>query len=214
MAYLNRFAKEIEKNKKYLQLYSQTRCEIKYRIMNAYQNFFRRVNGKRAGKKIKVGFPRFKSIDGYKSVTYPQDNGSFSTERGRLRVSRIGTMKIELHRQIEGRIKTLTIKREAGNYYAIFTVIKEIKPPKIEDTKPVGIDLGLNSFVALSDGTKIEKPRFMQQIKKKIAHWQKVWQKGIEVHGEGRKLRHGCKTNTRMQQINQKIIYTNFLTIW
>ena len=40
MASLNKFAKEIEKDKKFLQIYSQTRCEIKYRVMKAYQNFF------------------------------------------------------------------------------------------------------------------------------------------------------------------------------
>lgn len=48
MAILNRFAKEIENEKKYLQIYSQTRCEIKYRILKAYQNFFRRCKEKKS----------------------------------------------------------------------------------------------------------------------------------------------------------------------
>ena len=52
-----------------------------------------------------------------------------------LRISRIGTMKIELHRQIEGTIKTLTIKKEANQYYAIFTTIQESEIPKVENTK-------------------------------------------------------------------------------
>jgi len=175
---LNRYMKEaIIENKDFLKLYSQTRQEVFVRLQKAYQNFFRRCKEKKAGKKVKVGFPRFKSIDKYRSIIYPQDNGSFSIERERktdmLRVSRIGRMRIELHRPIEGRIKTLTIKKKAGEYYAIFTAVNEIKVPKVADTNPVGIDMGLNSFVALSDGTKIEKPKFVKQSVKHIARWQR-----------------------------------------
>ena len=120
MAQFNRFVKEIiQEDNKYLKLYSQTRCEIEFRLLKAYQNFFRRI---REGNR-KTGFPRFRSRDRYKSITYPQDNGSFSIKKDRLRVSRIGTMPIDLHRRIEGTIKTLAIKREGRNYYAIFTTI-------------------------------------------------------------------------------------------
>ena len=170
MAQFNKFVREtIQEDKKYLKLYSQTRCEIEFRLLKAYQNFFRRI---KEGNK-KAGFPRFKSRDRYKSITYPQDNGSFSIRKDRLRVSRIGTMKIELHRKIEGTIKTLAIKREGNDYYAIFTTINNIKVPDVENTNPVGIDLGLDSFVAMSDGTKIEKPKFVKKSEKHIARWQR-----------------------------------------
>ena len=171
MAQFNRFVKEIiQEDKKYLKLYSQTRCEIEFRLLKAYQNFFRRI---KEGNK-KAGFPRFRSRDRYKSITYPQDNGSFSISKDRLRVSRIGTMRIELHRKIDGTIKTLVIKRVRRNYYAVFTTINDIKVPDVENTNPVGIDLGLDSFIAISDGTKMEKPKFMQQKRKKIARWQRI----------------------------------------
>ncbi|MGC8483912.1 MAG: RNA-guided endonuclease InsQ/TnpB family protein, partial [Thermodesulfobium sp.] len=142
--------------------------------MKAYQNFFRRCKEKKNGKKQKVGFLRFKSIDRYKSITYLQDNGSFSIREGRLRVSRIGTMSINLHRKIEGTIKTLAIKREGRDYYAIFTTITHIEVPKVENTNPIGIDMGLNSFITISDGTKIEKPKFVKKNTKHIAKWQRI----------------------------------------
>ena len=186
MAQFNRFVKEIiQEDKKYLKLYSQTRCEIEYRLMKAYQNFFRRI---KEGSK-KAGFPRFRSRDRYKSITYPQDNSSFSIKKGRLRVSRIGTMRIELHRKIEGTIKTLAIKRKGKDYYAIFITINDIKVPEVEDTNPVGIDLGLNSFIAISDGTKIQKPKFMQQKRKKIARWQRI----VSRRNKGSKRREKAK---------------------
>jgi len=190
MAQFNRFVKEIiQDDKKYLKLYSQTRCEIEYRLLKAYQNFFRRVKEKKQGKKQGVGFPRFRSRDRYKSITYPQDNGSFSIKKDRLRVSRIGTMRIELHRKIEGAIKTLAIKREGRDYYAVFTTINDIKVPKVKNTNPIGIDLGLASFVAMSDGTKIEKPKFMRQKRKKIAKWQKI----VARRNKGSKRREKAK---------------------
>jgi putative transposase len=191
MAQLNRFVKEIiQKDKKYLKLYSQTRCEIEFRLLKAYQNFFRRI---KEGNK-KTGFPRFRSRDRYKSITYPQDNGSFSIRKGRLRVSRIGTMPIDLHRKIEGTIKTLAIKRKWKKYYAVFTTINEIKVPEVKNTNPVGIDLGLDSFIAVSDGTKIQKPKFMQQKIKKITHWQRI----VARRNKGSKRRE--KAKMRLQE--------------
>ncbi len=68
-----------------------------------------------------------------------------------------------MHRNIEGAIKAPAIKREGRKYYAVFTTINEIRIPEVENTNPVGIDPGLDSFVAMSDGTKIEKLKFMQQ---------------------------------------------------
>ncbi|MGC8687072.1 MAG: RNA-guided endonuclease InsQ/TnpB family protein, partial [Candidatus Micrarchaeia archaeon] len=174
---LNRYMNEaIKENKEFSKPYSQIRQDVFIRLQRAFQNFFRRVNDSRSGKKVKVGFPRFKSIDRYKSLRYPQ-NGSFSIEKSRktimLRVSNIGRMKIDMHRQISGDIKNLTIKREAGHYYAIFTAIEHILLPKIDDTNPIGIDLGLNNFITLSDGTKVEKPKFAMKREKHIARWQK-----------------------------------------
>ena len=81
MAQFNKFVREIiQEDKRYLKLYSQTRCEIEFRLMKAYQNFFRRI---REGNR-RAGFQRFRSKDRYKSITYPQDNGSFSIRKDTL----------------------------------------------------------------------------------------------------------------------------------
>ena len=218
-AQFNEYLKEIiQDDDKYLKLYSQTRQDIFLRLIKAYSNFFGRV---KKGTK-KKGFPRFRSRDRYKSLTYPQDNGSFSIEKGRLRVSRIGTMKITQHRTIEGKIKTLTIKKAAGNYYAIFTTIKEVEVLKAEDTNPVGIDVGLKTFAALSDGTKITKPNFRKKQEKHIAKWQRI----VARRHKGSMRRQLAKdklnreyevannqTNDYLQKVTNKIVnsgYTSF----
>jgi putative transposase len=224
MAILNRFAREIvAKDKKYLKLYSQTRCEIGYRILKAYQNFFRRIKEKKDGKMQKVGFPRFKSKDRYKSISYPQYNGSFSIEKNRLRVSRIGTMKVEMHRKVDGKIKTLAIKKEAGKYYAIFTAVRESKPHRVPNARPVGIDLGLSSFIAMSDGTKMQKPKFMNEGKKRLARWQRI----VAKRHKGSKRRERAKmklqkeweyitnlSNDYLHKLSAKLVgsgYTSFV---
>ncbi|MEM0149209.1 MAG: transposase, partial [Candidatus Micrarchaeaceae archaeon] len=47
-------------------------------------------------------------------------------------------------------------------------------PPVINDTNPVGIDMGLHNFITLSDGKTIQKPKFFKERAKRIAHWQRV----------------------------------------
>ena len=132
-------------------------------------------------------------------------------------------MQIELHREIEGKIKTLTIKKEAGEYYAIFTTIKETKPPTIEDTNPVGIDMGLKTFMVLSDGTKITKPNFRKKIEKNIIRWQKRVarrKKGSERRqiAKNKMNKHyqiaNNQTNDYLHKVTDKLInsgYTSFV---
>ena len=176
-ANFNRFLKEaLSENREYGRLYSQTRQNVFVRLQRAYQNFFRRVREKKAGKKVRAGFPRFKAMGRYASLTYPQFGFHIDKERKchMLRVSKIGGMKIELHRPIEGVVKALMIKKEAGDYYATFATVSEIKTPKVADTNPVGIDMGLKTFATLSDGRKITKPNFARKAETHIARWQRI----------------------------------------
>ena len=220
---INHFLNEIVKeNKEYLQLYAHIRVDIRNRLLKTYQNFFRRCQQKKSGTKIKAGFPRFKSRDRFNSITHIENNGSFRIEKGRLRISKIGTMRIEQHRNIIGNIKTMTIKREGNEYYAIFTAEQIINPPKIEDAHPVGIDLGLNNFIALSDGQTIQKPKFFKQREKRVAHWQRVVarrNKGSKRRGKAKQhLQEEWKgiinqSNDFMHKLSDKLVsggYTSF----
>ncbi len=86
----------------------------------AFRAFFRRVqNGETPG------YSRFKSRARYDSFTYPQEKGNWRfVETGRLRLSKIGEVKIELYRPLEGECKTLTMRRDGvGNRYACFSCI-------------------------------------------------------------------------------------------
>lgn len=116
-------------------------------------------------RKAKAGFPRFRSRSHYDSFTYPQLG--FSVQGSHLCLSKIGKIKIKLHREIEGQIKTLTIKREAGRWFACFSVEMEAQPLPVR-TGSVGVDVGLLSFATLSDGTEITNPRYYREAQKQL----------------------------------------------
>jgi putative transposase len=136
----------------------------------AYANFFRRLKEKRAGKKIKVGYPRFKK--GYKSFTYPQNEHGFSLNENKLHLSKIGNVNIRIGRtqnRPKGQIKTLTVKKEpSGKWFAIFTSIENVKKKHKINNKKIGIDVGLEYFAMLSDGREINNPRFLIESEKKL----------------------------------------------
>ncbi len=124
------------------------------RLDKAFQAFFRRVQ---AGQK--PGFPRFRSAHRYDSFTYPDPGATF--QDGRLYLSKIGQVRIKLHRPLEGTVKTTTIKREGGKWYVFFAVEVEPKPLLLNE-RAIGIDVGLCFFATLSDGTEIPNPRYYQ----------------------------------------------------
>ena len=78
-----------------------------------------------------------------------------------------------MHREIKGKIKTLTIKRYADKWYAIFScegiVLDKIKPLE----KKIGIDVGLENFATLSNGEVIENPKFFRRNEKQLVKLQR-----------------------------------------
>jgi putative transposase len=146
--------------------FSQCLQEVCTRVDLAFKAFFRRV---KAGEK--PGYPRFKGAGWYKSFTYPQ-NG-FRLDGDRLYLSKIGDVRIVLHRPLEGEVKTLTVKQDAlGNWYACFSVEIELDPLP-PSPHVVGIDLGLAHFATLSTGEQVPNPRFFRQDERALAKAQR-----------------------------------------
>jgi len=128
--------------------------DVLRRVDKTYQSFFRRV---KAGQK--AGYPRFKGRDRFGSYTFPVwKDGCHITEDHRLKVQGVGLIKIKMHRPITGNIKTLSLKRESGKWYACFSVMADI-PVDIPHSGAIGIDIGLISFAALSNGNTVPNPK-------------------------------------------------------
>lgn len=149
------------------EIHSQVLQDVLKRLDKAFQAFFRRVK-ERQGK---AGFPRFRSSKRYDSFTYAQSG--FALKGGKLWLSKVGDVRIKLHRPIEGKVKTLTVTRSAtGKWYACFSV--ECTPePLPQNDKAVGIDVGLTAFATLSTGEQIDNPRFFRTDEKALAKVQR-----------------------------------------
>ena len=162
--------------------HSQVLQEVCIRVDLAFCAFFRRVqNGE------KPGYPRFRGYHRYDSFTYPQ-SGFELLDNGRLRLSKIGDIKIRLHRPLEGECKTLTIRRDSlGNWYACFSCIVERKPLPLTDIV-AGIDLGLTTFAVLSNGDEIKRQRWMKRDAKDIARLQRKKERFPKGSPERRKV--------------------------
>jgi len=182
--------KEIkETNPEYLNVHSQVSQDVLKRVDKAFQAFFRRVKSKQG----KAGFPRFQNKQRYNSFTFTQSG--FSLSDNRLTVSKIGKVKIKLHRAIVGKVKTLTISRDScGKWFACFSIetTKEILEPT---GNVVGIDCGLAIFAKMSDETEVDNPRFFREFEKRLTKAQRK----LSAQVKGSKERH------RKRQVVAKI---------
>jgi putative transposase len=143
-------------------VYSQVLQDVLKRVDYSFQNFFRRVKAKRGT----AGFPRFQGRHRCNSLTFKQSG--LALESNRLNLSKVGKVKIKLHREIVGKIKTLTIiKDSVGKRFACFSVEIE-KHPLEPINESLGVDCGISHFAVLSDGIEIDNPKFLRQEEKRL----------------------------------------------
>jgi putative transposase len=174
-------------------LYSQTQQEISHRVHNSVIRVF-----KLKKKGIKCGFPRFKSIERMKSLHYPQYEAGFWLDK-KLKVTPFGEISIKKHREIKGKIKTLTLKRESsGKWFAIFCVETQKEIPKENIGGAVGIDLGLKNLATLSNGEIIKHPHQFRKFEKGLAFIQRKFSR--KKKGKNRR-----KAKRKVSLIHEKI---------
>ncbi|QHW35943.1 IS200/IS605 family element transposase accessory protein TnpB [Staphylococcus ursi] len=133
----------------------------------AYKNFFRDKS---------VGFPRFKSKKNpVQSYTTNNQNGTISLIDNKfIKVPKLkSSVKIKLHRQPKGIIKSATISRRSSGKYYVSLLCKEevVEFPKTNSA--IGIDLGITHFAIFSDGQKIDNNKFTSKMAQKLKREQR-----------------------------------------
>ncbi len=170
-------------------IHSQVLQNIAVRIDLAFQSFFRRV---KAGEN--PGYPRFKGNGQYDSLTFPQFGNGVKLQGGFLSASKIGEIACLVHRPLVGTPKTCTIRRQGseGTPKWFACIACEYAPEPLPESKEViGIDVGLEKFAALSDGSFVENPRFFRQDEKALAKAQRnlsKQSKGSSARKKARKV--------------------------
>jgi putative transposase len=140
-------------------VHSQVLQNVQVRVDLAFKAFFRRV---KVGEQD-VGYPRYKGYGRYDSMTYPQYGNGARLVGKRLILSKIGAVLVNLHRPVEGRIKTVTLRRRGtGKWFVAFAVEREREVALDVPQAAVGVDVGLEKFATLSSDETIDNPRFFR----------------------------------------------------
>ena len=188
----------------YRSIHSQVLQDVARRLDKAYGNFFRRVGENKRGKRVRAGFPRFKSRDRYSSITYPQ-SGFRIMDNGHVWLSKLGEVRMFMHRPIIGEIKTLSVKRDnVGDWFITVTAdqygdggterqeggdLEEHHANSPEFMNPIGIDLGLKALITTSDGEQIEPPHFLIKSEKKLKKAQRDLSRKMKGSGKREKAK-------------------------
>ncbi|NEO79968.1 transposase [Moorena sp. SIO4G3] len=138
--------------------------------------FKRYLKGDSKGKKS--GRPRFKGKGRYRSLTFPSI-GKDPIKGNLLKLPKFGWVKMIYHRPIpEGfKIKTATITKKAEGYYVTLSIQDDTIPeiiPVNEVSNPIGIDMGLKSFLIKSDGSEVDIPQYYRKAQKRLKKIQKA----------------------------------------
>jgi putative transposase len=167
-----------KRNEGLQEIHSQVVQSVATRVYTAFKNYF----------EGRARFPKHKKERRYRSLTYPQsgfsafgrvvERGNKTELKGRLYLSKVGHVRIFMHRPLEGRIKNLTVKYDAGEWYAAFICELPDRPKKPVESIPEdrirGGDLGLINFLTLSDGRSADYPEYLRGSEERIKRLQRV----------------------------------------
>ncbi len=141
----------------YAALHSHLLQDVLARLDKTSQAFFRRVQ-----RGEKAGFPRFTGRDRYHSFTFKEYGNGARLDNGALVLSKRGRISVHWSRPLEGTPKTVTITREADGWYVCLSCADVPGQPLPLTGQETGIDLGLESFATLADGSQIANPRIFR----------------------------------------------------
>ncbi len=168
--------------------------DVLTRLDRTYQAFFRRV---KVGEK--AGFPRYQARNRYHSFTYKEFGNGAQLDSGLLVLSKIGRIAVRWSRPLEGAPKTITVSKEADGWYVCFSCTDVPTQPLPATGEETGIDLRLEAFATLSDGTRIFSPGWYRKAERAL----KTAQRRISRRKKGSHLRR--KAVNLLAKAHQKV---------
>ncbi len=191
---LNYMLTELKNENEWLKdVYSQSLQQANKNMESAFTKFFRE----------KAGFPKFKSKKNpVQSFQIPQ-HYKVNFDKNIIKLPKIGEIKAVLHRTFEGKLKTATVSRKSTDKYFISILVddgKEVsEKPKFTEQSTIGVDVGIKDFAVLSNGEKIDNPKYLKKSLKRL----KVVQKQVSKKVKGSNNRK--KAIKRLAKIHEKV---------
>jgi putative transposase len=193
-------------------MYEVSKCAPQEALRNldqAYAHFFRRVKEKKAGRKIEVGFPKFKSKkNGLGSFRM---TGVIHIFEHSIQLPRLGRLRLKERRYLpeDGvHILNATVSERAGRRFVSVQVEKEIPDPKASYQPVVGVDLGILALATVSDGTRIENPRALKRDLGKIKRLQREVSRRKKGSANREKaVRHLARAHLRVANVRKNALH-------
>ncbi|WP_278503485.1 IS200/IS605 family element RNA-guided endonuclease TnpB [Mitsuokella multacida] len=159
---------------------------------NAFQNFW----------KLHTGYPRFKSKHSHSQSyrTRNQKNGIRIVDK-RIKLPKIGFVKIKQSRDCNGRILSVTISRTASGKYFVSLCMEQDKENLVRSNAGgmIGIDVGIRAFYTDSLGHIVENPRHLNRFLTKLKREQRRLSRKMP------KSQNRDKARIRVARIHEKI---------
>ena len=172
-------------------------------LSQAFQHFFKRPE---------MGFPKFKNKGKKDSYSTNNQKGTVAIDGSFIKLPKIGHIKANIHRSINGLIKSATVSKAPTGKYYVSVLVETIAKPFPKTNSNIGIDLGLTDFIVLSDGTKVANPKFLSKLQNKLARAQKIMSKrALVAKKDNRKLcdsKNYQKQKLKVAKIHEKISNT------
>jgi putative transposase len=167
-------------------------------VFAAYYRCFRdaekrRQQAERRNQERRVGYPRFKPYQRFDQVLFVAGNGAKwepadDGQWAHATFQAVGRIKVNQHRPLVGRVKTLQVKREYRRWYVI--VVTETQPVPLPPTgRSIGLDLGVARFLTTSDGKVVPNPRFLDAAQTRIATLQRRKERSRPGSGNHKRIR-------------------------
>ncbi|NTY63375.1 RNA-guided endonuclease InsQ/TnpB family protein [Mycolicibacterium sphagni] len=159
------------------------------RLNKAFGGFFRRVKTAKPG--VKAGYPRFKGKARFDSVEWPKDGDGarWLPEAKRVYLQGIGQVKVALHRRVQGRVKTIQVKRQGRRWMLVLSCDEVPTNPLPVTGRQAGVDVGIASFATTSDGMHIDNPRWGRAAEEKVTAAQQRLQRAERGSGNRQRRR-------------------------
>lgn len=170
--YLNQVLK---KDENYQWLKEPDKFSLENSLINldkSYKNFFREI--KKGNKNW--GFPKFKSKKNnykYYKTNFSNNNIEVNYKENKIKLPKLKWVKCKLHRQFNGKIKSVTISQvPSGKYFVLILIEEEINQlPKVDNI--IAFDLGIKEFLIDSNGNHIDNPKILYEYEKQLAKLQR-----------------------------------------
>jgi putative transposase len=134
--------------------------------------------------------PRFKKVSRFDSVNYKPGDGA-SIKNNRLYVQNVGLVRVRWHRELpNGKLKNIIIKRKPSGWYVLLQIELPERPFVRSSNEPIGVDMGILHALALSDGTIIDSPKFLEQSLIKLRVLQRSLARKKKGGNNWRKAKH------------------------